>query len=149
MLIFFHFGFIKAIKGWMITWYRVFYFKIFIMKWPLQYIISVYRPGKSNGEFWLWIFHSENLAILLPFWFYVKSILAGQKLPFNNFEGWEIWFLEKSHTYKCQKIPEIQNSELLKWSKGKFFGLQNDQNWFHVQSDWQKNPEISTLYIPN
>ena len=25
-------------------------------------------------------------------------------------------------------------------------GLYNDQNWFHVTSEWQKNPAISTLF---
>ena len=26
-------------------------------------------------------------------------------------------------------------------------GLQNDQNWFQVKSEWQKIPEIHLLYI--
>ena len=30
-----------------------------------------------------------------------------------------------------------------------FLRLQNRQNWFHVKSKWQKNPEFSTLCIPN
>ena len=29
------------------------------------------------------------------------------------------------------------------------FGASNDQNEFHVISEWQKSPEISTLPIPN
>ena len=29
------------------------------------------------------------------------------------------------------------------------FWASNDQNQFHVKSEWQKNPEISTLAIPN
>ena len=50
------------------------------------------------------------------------------------------------HTFKkCQKYPKIKNSELQKWSRWQFFGLQNDQNLFHVKSEWQKNPETSTL----
>ena len=68
---------------------------------------------------------------------------------FNNFESFEFWFFEKFHTWKCEKFPKIQNSELLKWSKGQFLGFQNGQNWFHVESEWQKNHEISTLCIPN
>ena len=35
----------------------------------------MYRPGQPNWDFWLWIFHSGNLAIL-PFWLYVKSVLV-------------------------------------------------------------------------
>ena len=68
---------------------------------------------------------------------------------FNNFEGLEFWFLEKFHTWKCQKLPIMQNEELLKRSKLQFLVLQNYQNWFHVKSGWHKNPEISTLCIPN
>ena len=48
---------------------------------------------------------------------------------FNNFGGFEFWFLEKLHTWKCQMLPKIQNSELLKWVKWQFLGLQNDPNW--------------------
>ena len=53
---------------------------------------------------------------------------------FNNFGGFEFWFFEKLHTLKCQKIPKIQNSELLKWSNWQFLRLQNDQNSFQVNS---------------
>ena len=52
-------------------------------------------------------------------------------------------------TLEMSKIATIQNSELLKWSKWQFLGLQNDQNLFYVKSEWQKSPEISTLCIPN
>ena len=47
------------------------------------------------------------------------------------------------------KVPKNWNSELLKWSKWQFLELQNDKNWFHVKSGWQKNPENSTFCIPN
>ena len=30
-----------------------------------------------------------------------------------------------------------------------FFVLQHDQNLFHIKSEWQKNHDISTFYIPN
>ena len=52
-------------------------------------------------------------------------------------------------TLEMSKIATIQNSELLKWSKWQFLGLQNDQNLFYVKSEWQKSPEISTLCIRN
>ena len=67
----------------------------------------------------------------------------------NNFEGFEFWFLERFHTWKCQKFLKIQNSELLKWSKWKSLGVQNDQTWFRVKSEWQNYPEISILCISN
>ena len=41
--------------------------------------------------------------------------------------------------------PIVQNSDLQKWSKWQFWGLQFDQNWFHVKYEWQINHEISTL----
>ena len=67
---------------------------------------------------------------------------------FNYLWGFEFWFLEKFHTWKCQKFPKIQNSELFNWPIWQSLGLQNDQSWFNVKSEWQKkNPENSTLYI--
>ena len=38
------------------------------------------------------------------------------------------------HTWKWLKFLKIQSSE---WQ---FLGLQNDQNCFHVKSEWQKSP---------
>ena len=58
---------------------------------------------------------------------------------FNNFEGFEFWFLEKFHAWKCQNFPNNQKSERLKWSKWQFLRLQNSQNWIHIKSEWQKN----------
>ena len=34
---------------------------------------------------------------------------------------------------KMSRISKKSNSELLKWSKWQFFGLQYDENWFHVK----------------
>ena len=68
---------------------------------------------------------------------------------FNKFEGFEYWFLEKFHIWKCQKFPKIQTSEVLKWAKWQFLGYKMTNYWFHVKSDMQKNHEISTLCILN
>ena len=85
-------------------------------------------------------------------WFYVKSILADLKrsksaistvLKALNFD-----FLRISQL-KISKNPKNVNSELSKGSKWQFLGLQNDQNQFHVKSEWQNYPVISTLSIPN
>ena len=54
----------------------------------------------------------------------------------------------KFHTWKCQKFPRIQNSEMLKMPKWQFLGLQNSHNWFHIKSEWQNYPAISALFIP-
>ena len=69
-----------------------------------------------------------------------------------NFKGsktvilqiWWFWILIfwEFHTWKCEKYPQIQNSELFMWSKWQFLELQNDQNWFHVKFEWQKNLKI-------
>ena len=69
----------------------------------------------------------------------------------NNFGGFEFWFLEKFHTCKCKKLSKIENLELLYHLKWQFLGLQNDQNWFDVESERQDFPEISRciLCIPN
>ena len=43
--------------------------------------------------------------------------------------GWILIFWEL-HTWKCQKCPKIQNSELLKWSKEHF----RDSEWLRLIS---------------
>ena len=97
---------------------------------------------------WLGISQCGNLVIFLP-----REINFGWFEKVKNFHfyylwGFEFWFLEKFHTWKCQKFPKIQNSELFNWPIWQSLGLQNDQSWFNVKSEWQKkNPENSTLYI--
>ena len=67
-----------------------------------------------------------NLAIFLPLWFYVKSILG----DFRRSKSPSLTILE---AWKCQIFPTSQDSDLLKLSKWPFFGLQYYQNWFHVK----------------
>ena len=45
-----------------------------------------------------------------------------------------------------QESTKYPNSEPLNVLKWQFYNIKNLKNWFHVKSDWQKNPEISTLY---
>ena len=78
------------------------------------------------------ISHCDNLSIFLDTTMILREINFGwfQKVKichFNNFQGFEFWFLEKFHTWKCQMFPKIQNSELLKRSKWLFLGLHNVQ----------------------
>ena len=65
-------------------------------------------------------------------------ISVGQFCRSYNFGGFEFWFLEKFHTWNCQKRKKPLKSELLKWSKWQFLWLQSDQNWIHVKTEWQK-----------
>ena len=74
-------------------------FVIYLQTWAAELgILTVDNP------------QCRNLAIFLPLWFYVKSILVDfkrtKKSRFNNFEGFEFWFLEKFPTWKCQKFPK-------------------------------------------
>ena len=96
----------------------------------------------------LWIF--SNFPALLIF----HEINSGyiQKVTncrYKNFGGLEFWFLEKFHTWKCQKFPKIQDSERRKWSKWQFLGLQNDQNTFS-RKIWvaEKAWNFHILYLP-
>ena len=68
-----------------------------------------------------------------------------KKLLLSQFWMLCILTLEKFQNWKYPKFPEIQNSELV---KGQFLGLQNDQNWFHVKSEWQKIPGIFNCVFP-
>ena len=56
----------------------------------------------------------------------------------NRFRGSEFWFYEVLYFLKdwIRQMNKIQ-----------FYTLEILQNWFHVQSEWQKNPEIDTLWV--
>ena len=66
---------------------------------------------------------------------------------FDCFSSFEFWLFGNFTLENVKNIKQIQNSELFIWSKWQFWELHNDQNWFHVKSEWQKNPEIFTLCI--
>ena len=66
-----------------------------------------------------------DLAIFLPFWIYVKSILAHFRrlkitILFNNLGGFEFWFFENFTLNNVQIFPNVEISELLKWSELQF-----------------------------
>ena len=49
------------------------------------------------------------------------------------------------YTWKCQKISKIQSCQ-----NGSCGVIQQlDHNWFHVTSEWRKNPDISTVCCSN
>ena len=67
----------------------------------------------------------------------------------DHFEGFEFWFVEKFQPRKCTNVHKNSKFRPAKMVQMVvFLGLQNDQNWFHVKDDWEKNSEISTLCIP-
>ena len=118
------------------------------------YVKSITELGRSLIGIFDCGYFTVLKVINFPVTLILREINSGwfQKVKncrFNHFGGFELLFLDIFHTQKCQKFPKIQNSYLLKWSKWLFLGLYNDLNWFHVKSEWQKNPEISTLCIPN
>ena len=91
-----------------------------------------------------WIYFCQCLHITVWKFMNFPAILILREINFdwlqkgkncchNNFEGLEFTFLEKFLTWKCQKFPKIQNSEVSNWLKWQFWGLQNNQNWFHVK----------------
>ena len=105
-------------------------------------IKTICRPEEPNWEFWLWIFHSVEI---LQFschsyftWNQFWLISEGQNYHFDNFGGFEYWFFGKFTLENVRNIQKTENTELLKGSKVQFLGLQNNQNWFHVKSEWKK-----------
>ena len=79
-----------------------------------------------------------NLHEINCSWFAILTILEAL-----NFD-----FLGILHL-KMSKIPKNSKFRADKVVKMAIFGLQNDQNWFHIKYDWQKSPGIFTLCIPN
>ena len=77
-----------------------------------------------------------NLVIFLLLTFYVKSYLSNfRRSKPAHLTNLEALIFGKFHTWRCQKFPKIQNSELQKKVKMAVLGLQNDIcNWFHEKS---------------
>ena len=118
-----------------------------------QFTNITYRPGQLNWKFWLDIPQFGSLAIFLILWFYLKSVLAvlwGLKTAVLtiftalNFEFWKNSTLEDVKSFQKLIIQSCSNGP-----NGSFLQLQNDQNWYHVKSERLKNPDFSTLCIPN
>ena len=88
------------------------------------YPFEMYRPWQPNWDFWLlWIFHRVEIEQLSCATLILRQINA----VFTILEVLEFDFCKKFHTWKCQNIPSIKNSELLKWSKWQFLGLENEK----------------------
>ena len=112
-------------------------------------IVGIYRPGQPNWEYLVVnIPQCGNVAILLPFWFYVKSIcdFRGSKNAVSTIlQALNFDFLEKFHNWKCQKFAKI-HLELLKWSKWQFCRV---SNWPKLISRKFWMADIFILCIPN
>ena len=98
----------------------------FCLFWKHLYIFretSDLRYSDFDCGYWTgWILSNFPATLILGeinFGWFQKV----KNCPFNNFEGFELWFYEKRYAWKCRKFPNIQNSELLKWSKWQFWGF--------------------------
>ena len=106
----------------------------------------------------IWIFDCRfsircgNLAIIQPFWFYVKSILADFRqsktviltiLKALNFVFWKYFTLENVKKYLKLKFQSRSNGQKA------VLGLQNHKNWFYVKSERQKILKFPHFVIPN
>ena len=86
--------------------------------------------------------------------FYVKSVCRIVQLPIWNighylreinigeFRSWKKYVFV---IFRDLNFVNMVNISLLKVQKFTRIKIQSLQNWFHVKSVWQKNPEISTL----
>ena len=87
--------------------------------------------------------------IFLSLRFYVKSIFRDSKsaksailsqrdaLNFDSYAFMQFW---KAENYQINNIQSLWNCK-----KRQFLNFWVLQNWFHVKSQWQKNPDIYTL----
>ena len=136
------------------------------MQWLIIHLAKIPKPIVKIGLFFMFEeFANTDLGSLIGYFDWdIPNVWK-----FSNFPAILVlceynsgWFLSKIafitilkaliETFRKisnVKLPKIQNSELLKWSKWQLLGFQKDQNWFEVKSERQKNPEISTLCIPN
>ena len=99
-----------------------------------------YRPGQDNWEFWLWKFSNFSAVLILHLFCWiqrVKTVISTILEATNiDFLGISLLKISKNSKFRAAQTVIMTVLELL-----------NDQNWFHIKSEWQKNPEISTLCI--
>ena len=111
----------------------------------------MYRPGQPNWEF-LTLASQQfgKSAICLLLWF-LREINLGwfQSLKNWHLQFWRLWILI------FRKISHLEMSKVLKNSKFRAaltvkkcqcLGLQNDLNWFHIKTEWQKNSESTYIF---
>ena len=111
---------------------------------------EIYRSGRTNWDFWMWIFHIVHIEQFYchsdftwnQFWLIsvLRSILSFlQFWRLWIFIFWKISRLKMSNVPQYSKYSAAQNGQ-----NCRFWGLQIDQNWLHAKCEWQKIPEIST-----
>ena len=129
-------------------------------------------PSSQNSMFWIFIWHFEFLCLLcsgnnkarqsviekrrginskLLFWAYIgeNSNMRGNDGHLCLFRRsktailiiWRFWILifEEISLLKISKKSKFRATQMVKMAD---LGLQNDQNWFHVKSEWGISPVI-------
>ena len=92
----------------------------------------------------VWIF-SNFLGILILPEINFSYFSEGQNLPFLTILG-TVWILDSRLSLK---FPNTYSKLMLhEWSKWQFVGHQNDRNWFHVKSEWQKILQFPHCVFP-
>ena len=115
------------------------YFRNYSNQVSLIRILTVDIP-----QFWY-------LAIFLQLLYYMKSILAYfrryKNCHLNNLGGFEFWFLEKFHTWKCQKLPQFKIQCCSNGQNGNFWGFKMTKIDFLLNLSGRKILKFSTLCI--
>ena len=107
------------------------------ISWPL---FCIYRPRQANWDLWrVDMLQCGNLAIFLPLWLYVKSILADFRRSKTGilltiweslaFDFWKNSILENVISFHKFKIHSYWNSQ-----NGSFWGSKMTKIWFHIKS---------------
>ena len=91
----------------------------------------------------VWTFQNLSVTQIL------REIKVGEirvwNMPFEHFERiWSLTFMN-FRTFCRLKFTKSINFRTHKAAKRRFWNFSILQNWFHVKSMWQENPEISTL----
>ena len=90
----------------------------------------------------LWILKVKNL----PLWFSsFWPISEGRKLPFWTILEVLLFNLLGISHLKMSKFPQYSKFRAAKIVKMSVLEIPNDKIWFHVKTEWQENPEISSL----
>jgi len=70
-----------------------------------------------------------------------------KKHEMNYISNFTATLILREINFGCfQKVKSCRLITAAEMVKIAVLRLQNNQNWFHVKSEWQKNPEISTLW---
>ena len=105
----------------------------------LKLIISLCSRNFQNMK--LRLDFVENLIILLPLQFYVKSnfseLKRSKNVVFGNFRSSEFWFLVNLSNFQVPNLPKFKVQSFWNCKNNIIGPFEFPKIWFHIKPEWK------------